>query len=137
MILFCSCRSSYLPLNGARKPFCLLAAKQRDVETSSLFTASLCGCCCSCSVVQQCCLLLCRAYKCAKRTMDVVSLRKRRQSFCRICSGCWALFCCFVVNLHFVGYSPFDSGTHTSDAHKHINALIPVHKSHSGCSAHI
>ena len=47
----CCSRSCYLPLNGVRKPFCLLAGKQRDAETSSLFTASLCGCCCLCSAV--------------------------------------------------------------------------------------
>lgn len=47
----CSC---YLPPNGARKPFCFLAGKQRDVETSSLFNSLLCGgggCCCLCSAV--------------------------------------------------------------------------------------
>lgn len=131
---FCCSRSCYLPLNGVRKPFCLLAGKQRDAETSSLFTASLCGCCCLCSAVS----VVFAAVPCIQmwgRTTNVRILKKR-PSFCRTGSSCRASVCCFDANLHFgiVVFFLLLIQEHTLVSHTH--ALNPVHKSHSVSHTH-
>lgn len=141
---FCCSRSCYLPINGVRKPFCLLAGKQRDVETSSLFTASLCGCCCClCSAVFS--LVLFAPVPCIQmwgRATNVPILGKKRDSVhvefvAVVRPRLAASMCIFILRLLWVFFFCFFLlliQEHTLVSRTH--ALIPAHKSHSVSRAH-
>lgn len=126
----CCSRSCYLPLNGVRKPFCLLAEKQRDAETSSLFTALRCAVVVVCALrFRRCCLLLCRAYKCKGRTTNVTILGENKGpvfggSVAVVGPRFAAPMSIFILGLFFLLIEE-----HTLVSHTH--ALTPEHKSHS------
>lgn len=131
---FCCSRSCYLPLNGVRKPFCLLAGKQRDVDVVFVY----------CFIVWLLLFLLCgfsgvvcsrAVHTNAGKDNKCSNFEKKGSVFVKFVAvfrpPFAASMCVFILRLLFFLLLIQE---HTLVSHTH--AHIPVHKSHSGSCAH-